>query len=171
MKKLLFLFVIALVFVACQEATESVDVEAEKEAILKVIQNESEFARDGLFEEFVDLYIHDDLNTRIICRPDSLSVIKGWDNILTNMSYLEEREKIEDNSIAITKENPIIKISGNSAWLVCDNIWQGVYEGEEIYSESLQITFLEKMEGEWKISFAAWFFKPEIDDQDETEDE
>lgn len=157
----LTLLLVAFAMSACQESTSPVDLEAEKEAILKVIQNESEFARDGKFEEFKNLYIHDDLNTRIICTSDSLSLIKGWDNISKYMSYLEEREMIEDNLISITKEYPTIKITGKSAWLVCDNIWQGVYEGEEIYSESLQITFLEKIEGEWKISFAAWILKPE----------
>jgi len=172
MKKIILVFIISCIALsACQESTAPVDIDAEKDAIMKVIQNESEFARDGKFEEFKDLYIHDDLNTRIILRSDSLSLIRGWDNISKHMSYLEEREMIEDNSISVTKENPIIKITGNTAWLVCDNIWQGVYEGEEIYSESLQITFLEKIEGEWKVSLAAWAYKPDIEGQDETDDE
>ncbi|MEA1887492.1 MAG: hypothetical protein U9N72_09815 [Bacteroidota bacterium] len=170
-KPILLISIIAFAVAACQQTPEPepVDINAEKDAILKVIQNESEYALDGKFEKFKDLYIHDDLNTRLNFRLDSFEIIKGWDNILERMKYLEEREEI-GNSITIKKENPIIKVTGNTAWLICDNIWQGVYEGEDIYSNNLQITFLEKVDGEWKISFAAWLQKPETEEE-EGEDE
>ena len=149
-----------LMLAACQPTPEPVDFDAEKRAIMEVIQNESEFARDGKFEEFVDLYIHDEFNTRLNFRLDTFFIIKGWENVQSTMEYLRDREVIEDNPITISKENPIVKITGNTAWLICDNIWQGVYEGEEVYYNSLQITFLEKIDGAWKISFAAWMQKP-----------
>jgi len=171
MKKLAFLIpIIAFAVSACQQTAEPVDIEAEKEAIMKVIQNESEFARDGKFEEFVDLYIHDEFNTRLNFGMDSYEIINGWDNIKVSIESIKDRDSTTYQSINVSKENPTIKITGKNAWLICDNIWQGTYEGEEVYSDGIQITFLEKVDGEWKISFAGWLQKPQLDD-DEDEDE
>ncbi|MFO7851647.1 MAG: hypothetical protein ACQERS_10925 [Bacteroidota bacterium] len=172
MKKLFLLATIAAVaLTACKQTTEPVDMEAEKEAIMKVIQNESEFARDAKFEEFVNLYVHDEFNTRLRFLPDTFEIIKGWENVRNRLAYIDDREETELTTVNVSKENPLVKITGNTAWVVCDNIWQGEYEGEEIYNESLQVTFLEKSEGEWKISLAGWFSKPEPDDDDEDDAE
>ena len=161
--KLSLLIILSALFVCgCQQVpdAEPVDLEAEKEAILKVIQVESEFARDGKFEEFVELYVQDEYNTRVIMRPDTMWLITGWENLYEEMSYIKDREPVENNPVSVLKENPVIKVTGNSAWIVCDNIWKGTYEGREIYSESVQVTFLEKIDGKWKVSFSSWTYKP-----------
>ena len=170
MKNLIVLCtLVTLVLAACQEAPVPVDIEAETKAIMEVIQVESEYARDGEYEKFTNLYVHDDINTRVISRPDTMWVIKGWDNIIEDLSYIWEREKIEDHPVSVYKKNPIVRVSGNCAWVVCDNIWKGTWEGEEVYTESLQITFLEKIGEEWKITFSNWTSKPVTskDDQEE----
>jgi hypothetical protein len=43
-----------------------------------------------------------------------------------------------------------------------------VYNSEgELTGKSIHVEFLEKVNGEWKFSFAAWLFKPEPEDEDE----
>ncbi len=171
MKKLILLTsIILFTLAACQPTAEPVDIETEKEAILKVIQDESEFARDGKFEEFVDLYIHDEFNTRLNLGTDSYEITNGWENIKASLERIKDRDSTSYKSINVSKENPTIKITGNNAWLICDNIWHGTYEGEEVYNDNLQITFLEKVDGNWKISFAGWLNKPQPDDDEDIDE-
>ncbi len=59
------------------------------------------------------------------------------------------------------KENMIIKVTGNTAWVTCDNIWEYSSDGEKGGYSNIQVNFLEKIKGEWKISFAAYYSKPQ----------
>lgn len=148
---------LALLLSNCQP---QVDIEAEKEAIMAVIQAESESARDGDYEKLISLYIQDDLQTRLNLGSESYSIQSGWDELGPMFDRYKDPE-VDRSGVKISKENPIIKVTGNTAWIICDNIWEGEVEGEKRYWESLQVTFLEKVEGEWKFSFAAWLRKPE----------
>ena len=60
------------------------------------------------------------------------------------------------------KENMVIKVTGNTAWLTCDNIWEWTIDGNKGGYSNIQVTFLEKIKGEWKISFAAYYSKPQL---------
>jgi hypothetical protein len=81
----------------------------------------------------------------------------GWDKIEALLGdYVEGSEPL---SLENSKENVILKVTGNSAWLTCDNVWKDKNGGEGGFS-NIQIVFLEKVKGEWKISFAAYYSKP-----------
>jgi hypothetical protein len=160
MRKQLLLFA-AIALVAGTSCQRKVDVKKEKEAIMRVIQTESETARDGNFERLAACYIQDEYNTRLNYSQDSYKIITGWDQVKPLLESFKGNAGQDFSNIKITKDNAIIKVMGNTAWLICDNIWKGIYEGAEIYSDNIQITFLEKVDGEWKISFAAWLTKPE----------
>jgi hypothetical protein len=54
------------------------------------------------------------------------------------------------------KENVILKITGNTAWLICDNIWKYEFNDKSVEWGNVQIAFFEKMNGEWKFSFNAF---------------
>ncbi len=56
----------------------------------------------------------------------------------------------------------VIKVTGNTAWLTCDNIWEWTIDGNKGGYSNIQVTFLEKIKGEWKISFAAYYSKPQL---------
>ena len=70
---------------------------------------------------------------------------------------------------SISKEDAVIKVLGNTAWVICDNIWKGTYEGEYMEWKSVQITFLEKIDGNWKFSCSTWIVEPE-DEAEEFEE-
>ena len=54
------------------------------------------------------------------------------------------------------KENVIVKVPGNTAWLICDNIWKYEFNNKPIEWNNVQIAFFEKMDGKWKYSFNAF---------------
>ncbi|MEZ5012146.1 MAG: hypothetical protein R2744_11440 [Bacteroidales bacterium] len=132
---------------------------------MAVIQSESELARDGNVEGLKSLYQQDGLNTRININANSYSILTGWDKVGANFDKYAANAGTDLNSATITKENPIIKVNEESAWVLCDNTWEGVYQGENFVMNNLQLTFLEKVEGEWKISLVAWLDKQETPEE------
>ena len=81
------------------------------------------------------------------------------------------QELLEYENSRNLKENVILKVVDDCAWVTCDNIWKWDYEGEPGGFENLQITFLEKVEGEWKISFSAFIVKPQPEEEAQEEQE
>jgi len=157
---------LAIVALSCQE---TIDLDKEKKAILDVIQKESEFARDGRHEDFISLYVQDEYNTRIIFNQDSLDIITGWEKLGPFFERYKQATDEDYSWVTISKENPVIKVTGNTAWVICDNIWKGRFEGEEMKRESVQVTFLEKTDGTWKFSASVWIVKPDSEEEPEEE--
>ena len=164
MKKLIFLFtIIVFALASCQQTAEPVDIEAEKDAIMKVVQNESEFARDGKLQEFYNLYVQDE-STLYLGSTETLSrYFHGYKEIESNFEFLAEREGMDNSWVTISKNNPKFKIYQNTAWVACENIWQGESDTLSVHNEGMQVTFLEKVEDDWKISFIG--FLPKLSDE------
>jgi len=155
------LFFSAIALIAGNSCQPKIDVEKEKEAIMKVIQTESETARDANFEGLAACYIQDELNTRLDYSLKNYAVTTGWENVKKILESVTANTGQDYSGIKITKDNAIIKVMGNTAWLICNNNWKGTFGGAEVEVENIQVTFLEKVDGSWKISFAAWISKPE----------
>lgn len=156
MKKNLIL-ISAIFFLLCSSCQEKIDVEKEKAAIIEVINAEgSTFAANDLEGVFA-LHLQDELSTRY----SGNKVYKGWDEIKALFeSYVERntRDTTWTNPRNI-KENIVCKVTGNTAWLICDNIWKFEFNNEPQEMSNVQIAFLEKMDGVWKISFNAFVEK------------
>jgi hypothetical protein len=153
MKKYQFLF-ITPIFLLCYSCQEKIDVEKEKAAIIEVLNDEgSAFAANDLERVFA-LHVQDELATRL----DGYRIYRGWDEIKSLYeSYLAGN--IQDTSWKNPrniKENVILKITGNTAWLICDNIWKYEFNDKSVEWSNVQIAFFEKMNGEWKFSFNAF---------------
>ena len=157
MKKPLFVLS-AVILLTCISCKEKIDVAKEKEAVLKVLQEEGDaFAANDL-NRLSAIYIQDSTQTRVT----SSTIYKGW----TEVKKLYEGY-IKYNSTDSSwvnpkniKENVIIKVAGNSAWVACDNIWEFEYNNVPGKLTNMQIVFFEKINGEWKISFDAFIQKP-----------
>lgn len=167
-KYLLTLF--ALILLAGTSCQEKIDIEKEKEVILSVIKAESEAARVGDYNGLISSYIQDEYNTRLNLGEDGYQIITGWDQLGSMFENFKERSEEDMSSVTNSKENAVIKVMGKTAWVICDNIWEGSDEEGQWKNETIQITFLEKVNGEWKFSFAAWLFKPEPEDDDDAEE-
>jgi len=164
MKKILFV-VSALIFLTCISCKEKIDVVKEKEDVLKVIQEEGDaFAANDL-SRLSALYIQDSTQTRLT----SSTIYKGWSEL---KKLYEDYIKFNSTDSSWVnpkniKENVIIKVAGNSAWVVCDNIWEFEYNNIPQKQTNMQVAFLEKIDGEWKISFDAFIPKLVSDQESE----
>ena len=162
MKNLLF-GVSALIFLTLISCEEKIDVAKEKEAVLKVLQEEGDaFAANNL-NRISAIHIQDSTLTRLEQGVNSLTIYKGWTDIkklYENYIKVNSTEPSWVNPKNI-KDNVIIKVTGNAAWVLCDNIWEFEYNNVQMKQTNVQITFLEKIDGAWKISFEAFVQKPD----------
>ncbi len=60
-----------------------------------------------------------------------------------------------------------MKIYPRSAFVVCDQKWTSQYEDDVIEINSIQVRFLEKIDGEWKISFVSFIGTSGYNDETE----
>jgi len=141
----------SFLFLACISCTQKVDIAKEKEAILKVLQDEGSAFNDRDMERFSSLYITDNTFTRL----NNYDIIKGWDEhkklVQSWMDGMASDTTLKNMQNA--KENVIIKIYDNTAWVLCDNKWSGLHNNKPEEWTDRQISFLEKVDGKWKISF------------------
>lgn len=136
---------------------QRVNPEKEKTAIMEVLNEESAAVMAGDFERYKATHIQDDLETRVEMGIHSYNVYKGWEEIGTVMNDFIDGNSLSD--AVNRKENVRIKVNGNSAWLFCDNIWETESPEKQILFNNLLTVFLEKVKGEWKISFASYYTK------------
>lgn len=143
---------VAFLSVSCQP-----DAEREKEAIMAVLEAESNALVAGDFESFKTLHSQNEQETRVEMGVYGYNVIKGWDRVADFVGDFMESGPHED--IENIKENCIVHVSGKSAWVTCDNVWIDRSAQDEILYNNLQIAFLEKQGNAWKISFSAYYTK------------
>ena len=153
--------ILAILIFAGTSCQIAVNVEKEKEAILAVLDEESAAMLAMDKERVFALHVQDDLETRLELGEYGYNTYSGWDEVsgLLGDALSADGTLIGSNAVN-RKENMIIKVTGNTAWLTCDNIWEFNSNGEKGGYSNIQVNFLEKIKGEWKISFAAYYSKP-----------
>ena len=164
MRKLLFVSAL-LLFAGVTFGHEKIDIEKEKEAIIKVLYEEGEALVASDMDSFFAHFVQDESDTRLA----GTKIYSGWKEIEPLLtSYLEwyEKDTITENT-RNEKENIRLKVTGNNAWVICDNIWKWEANGEPKGFQNIQISFLEKIDGDWKFSFNAFVEGPEEDDDGE----
>jgi hypothetical protein len=137
--------------VSCQP-----DIEKENESVMSVLMAEADALLAADFDAFKALHTQGELETRIEMGIYGYSVYKGWDKVSDLIRDFLKEGASED--VVNTKENCIVHVSGKSAWVTCDNVWFD-RSSQEIFYNNLQIAFLEKQGGSWKISFSAYYTK------------
>jgi tetratricopeptide (TPR) repeat protein len=162
MKKLTFVFVavFSLVIISCKQR---IDINKEKETILKVIQEEGDAYAANDPARIFAIHVQDLTTIRLQVSANSYHIWNGWDSIKSLYNTNTERNKkmTDVKNIRNIKENVNIKVVGNAAWVMCDNIWKYDYQGKAQESNNIQIAFFEKVNNEWKFSFNAFISKPE----------
>jgi len=159
MKKLNFLLSLGLginiLLTSCQP---KVDIEKEKTAIIKVLNEEGEVFIANDMKRLSALHVQDELDTRL----EVTKIYSGWSEIEKLYQSYIERNKLDtiSKNVKNLKENIILKVTGNTAWLICNNIWKWEVKSEPNRDENIQIAFFEKINGEWKFSFNAFVLKP-----------
>jgi ketosteroid isomerase-like protein len=165
MKKLRIVLVslIALLFSACQP---KVDMEREKEAVKSVIQQEVDafIAKD--MNKLAGLYVQDELNTRLqeTCSLEH-PIYSGWKNVNSFLDTLMKQTGPGYTNMKNSKEDFIIKIKGDCAWVINKDKWSWEDSGKPFEGYGIQTTYMEKINGSWKISMMACYYRDQASDE------
>jgi len=148
--------IILLISLSCQP---TIDYEKEKEAIMAVIQAEGDAFVTEDKDRLYDLFIQDELNVRLGFGAKSYTITQGWENVksIYDGYYQNMMEGFVSRN---SKDNSIVRISRNTAWVICDNLWDWEYQGQEGRWGNLEVVFLEKVNNEWKVSFMSFLPAP-----------
>jgi len=104
-------------------------------------------------------YVQDEWNTRLqeVCSPEN-QIYEGWDKVKSFLDGMMKESTPGRTSIKNAKEDFIIKIKGDCAWVVNKDRWSLEENGTPGSVMGLQTTFMEKINGSWKISMMACYF-------------
>lgn len=149
----------AIIFIAATSCQQKIGIEKEKEAILAVIHEEADATLAMDKERVFAVHVQDSMETRLELGIYGYRTYKGWDEVGALLGDFLEGGLLGTDPVN-AKENVVIKVTGNCAWFTCDNTWSWSVDGEPGGYSNIQIVFLEKIQGEWKISFSAFYSKP-----------
>lgn len=153
--------IFAILLFAGSSCQQAVDIEKEKEAILAVLKEEGEAALSKDKEAMFALHVQDEFETRLEMGQYGHTRYNGWEEVQGLLGdYLSGEDELGGDNPENTRENVVIKVTGNTAWLVSDNKWEWTVDGIKEGYTNINITFFEKIKGEWKISFAAYYNLP-----------
>jgi hypothetical protein len=162
----------ALILLAGTSCQEKIDIEKEKEAIMAVLKERGDAMIANDMERLFAIHVQDSLDTRLDypLGENNYTIYAGWDDIKSYFESWAEMDRAGED-LRNWEDNVILKVIDDCAWLICDNHWSWKIEGEPGVRDNIQITFLEKIEGEWKISFTAFVTKPEPEHEEDDDDE
>lgn len=139
----LFLFTLS----SCQG---KIDIDKEKEAIIAVIEEETNAFNARDFDRLAETYIQNESTHWLGASKQEYWFNSGWDEIGTIFKEYFENNP-EPGSSSYKKSNYRIKVYNESAWSISD---QEVHSsGGEVIWKGLEVRFLEKADGNWKIVY------------------
>jgi hypothetical protein len=102
-------------------------------------------------------HVQDSLNMRLTAGADNYVFAQGWEDVSRHMTGDQTEDDLgPDIHINVEKSNYRMKIYPQSAFVVCDQKWTSKYPDDVVEINSIQVRFLEKLDGEWKISFVSF---------------
>ena len=152
MKKYLWTL-FAIILLAGTSCQEKIDIEKEKKAIIAVIEEETVafIARD--YDRLVANYVQDETNIRLQASKSGYSYYVGWEELSSRFKLYFENNPEPGTGKAV-KTNYKIKVYKESAWAVFEN--EGFHSAgrfTELTGKGIDVRFLEKVNGEWKIVY------------------
>ena len=169
-KGLLFIALSILIVSSCQTP---IDVEAEKAAIIQVINDETQAYLDYDYEKVISYFVQDSLNFRLSSGADDHVFMEGWnevDSFFKSDLSQGDTESLADTHVTVSKDNYRIKVYDNTAYVICTETWTYATENNELEIESRQVRFMEKVEGEWKIAFLSFIGTSGYEEEEELEE-
>ena len=148
------LIIAAFAVTGCEKA---IDYEKEKAAIIAVMEKETQTYIDRDFEGMFSTHIQDSTNIRLTAGVDNYVFAEGWEDVSRHMTGDETEDDLGvDIHTTVEKTNYRMKIYPITAFVVCDQKWTSQYDDDVVEINSIQVRFLEKIQGEWKISFVSF---------------
>jgi hypothetical protein len=148
----LFLALAVLVVTACQK---KIDINKEKEAIIAVVNAESNayLARD--FETLSSHMVQDSLNIQIHANKWEYTYTVGWVDLaeVYKKDFADAKAWEGYENLRLERDSYNIKVYAKSAWAVFNTVYK--WEKDSVTNEwkTIETRFLEKVNGEWKITY------------------
>ena len=171
MKKIIFSF-LALSLIGSVCCQEKIDIAKEEEAIKALIKEEVARFLDRDYTSEADFVKNADYVTTVHNNGNSHNQTVGWDSIfvgLKKFSELDGWQYVTNNKIE--QKDFHIKVYDKVAWAVYYVQNTGEYKGEPWDNTSSRVTFLEKVDDNWKIVLMTTTVLDPCETEDEDEDE
>lgn len=169
-KGFVFIAMSILVMNACQTP---IDVDAEKAAIIKVINDETNAYLNYDYDKVVSYFVHDSLNFRLSSGADNHEFMEGWEEIdafFKNDLDNSNASTVTDTHVSVSKDDYRIKVYDNSAYVLCTETWTYTRENDSLEICSQQVRFMEKVDGAWKIAFLSFIGTSGYEEEEEMEE-
>lgn len=146
------IFLMAITFFGLLSCEKPIDIEAEKAAIIKVLDNESSafFARD--LDAWEKTWIQEPYALKISSGKNNFFEFLGWDTMQpTYKGWYEDYPDSED--VELAKENFIFRIWKDAAWVIYEQHRIEMKEEDPDYIPFRVAHVLEKTKDGWKIVY------------------
>ena len=167
-KSVLFVF-ITMLFAVSGCSKKSVDIDAEKAAIKKVLVNETSAYLKQDLVGVLDAFAQDEKAIYLSVGSQGYKEIIGFENITKYFRASTQSDWSAYTDYKVEKSNWNIRISGNNAMVYFTQTMQFNLNGEPMETHSNEIRFMEKIKGEWKIVMLEWidmsFFEKGIEEK------
>lgn len=156
------LLLTAVIFIALSSCEVKIDIEKEKEAIKALFEQE----KDGFFAQDLDAmaetWIQEPSSVKIFMSADGQTKFEGWDAIIKNSQKEVADTTWNREQITVTfKDYQINLLDEESAWVMCNALWDGTYQGTPMKMVQTRIQVLEKTDGKWKFALMALYNQPQ----------
>jgi hypothetical protein len=146
--KAFHLILIVLVSLASFSCQTNFDIEAEKDAIIKIVKNDGEAHLDRDFKRLAEGWLHSEDAAYLTSGNYYYNYYKGWNQISEYFTNLYENPlPIKGN---FEQTDFTFKIHSNIAWVMYED---SLYDKGEFVQKTVISRILQKVDGEWKIFF------------------
>jgi hypothetical protein len=149
-KSLSVLFVIALV--ACPSLKGQTDKAKEEVAIKAVIEGEINASFNGDYNAWTSFFVHEPYMVWMQAWKEGKSCWKGWQEISTEAKSFVKPDR-KGRIIFNGNYDYIIRIYNNAAYVSFKCKRTSISQGQSTISDSMEVRFLEKSVGGWKIAY------------------
>jgi hypothetical protein len=173
MKTIIFSIFSVLLLTGCTPPIEEIDVAKEEEAIKEVLKKEISHWWAMELEAESDCWVKEDYMTTVHNNGNKHSQNHGYDSIYASgkrfFENVEEQYQYVSN-IKHELKDFNIKVFDKVAWAVYYTYENWEFKGEPYDRSSVRVTFLEKVDGDWKMALNAITRLNPCEDEDEDEE-
>jgi hypothetical protein len=155
---ILLAFMTAIFFLSCEK---KVDIDKEKEAIKAVFDAEKDafFSRNPV--AMADCWAHESTSAKLYMGAKGQRLFESFDSVKVHDESITKDDSWDRSQVKVTFTNYQIDVMEESAWVLCDAHWDGIFRGDTINMVQTRISVLKKIEGNWKFALIAIYNVPE----------
>ena len=147
MKKLIYVFA-ALILVSIVACTATVDVQKEEAAIRAVMEAEKSAYFNQDFSTISSLWVQKPSSVKIFMIANEPREYVGWEQIAASDKEGLSQDVPNLKNMTATFSDYVFNINNNTAWVMCNTTWDGLYKDQQMHAEQKRIQAFEKVGGQ-----------------------